>query len=120
MLALPENYDDGFLWQGRLAPASDAGIQGLLASRRAEDPPLEEIERELTELPEVAIATPNVWNVMGLNQSDQLRPLQSADHYLVKLACALRPHRRQQSIEWARFSVTLSADASGAQPIAFD
>lgn len=120
MLALPENYDDGLLWQGRLEPASDVDVRGLFSSRAADDPPVVELERELRDLPEVSIGVPNVWNINGIDRSDQIRPMQPGDYYLIKLACSLRPQRKRQSVEWARFDVTLSPDNDGGQPIAVD
>jgi len=120
MWTLPDSYDAAALWEGKLEPANDKAVDAILEARGRNDLDDRELDADLAELPDVAIRVPNVWDVCDIAPNDQLRPREACDYYLVRLVCTLRPHRDRQRIEWAEFKITLAADRSGSQALAFD
>jgi hypothetical protein len=76
-------------------------------------------------LPIITIGWPDVWPLPERYPLERMLPpmhaqLQTADFYVIHLACSFRPLPGRARVGWARFHVFLLPDSQGRQPLAYD
>lgn len=116
---VPEQIEQ-LLWEGPLEPSTTE------ASERRRGDVEKHTGIDARSLPVVGIGRPDkarpiskFYSPENLPSYLMVKPAE-ADLYVVRLACSLRPQRKEDRVEWARFMVQLLPDETGRQPIALD
>lgn len=117
-LQVPEQIkQEHLLWEGPLEPSITE------ASERGRGDVEKHTGVDARSLPVVGIGRPDKACPISKFYSPEkylmVKPVE-ADLYVVRLACSLRPQRKEDRVEWARFIVQLLPDETGRQPIALD
>jgi hypothetical protein len=122
-LTTPDGIEN-ILWEGTLAPATEAAVEALgrdFARRGVQA----DAKKASAHLDILTIGKPDTWKVTDFYRPGTMPyPMQSklaeADFYAVRLACSFRIKPKEVEVAWARFVVRLLADDEGRQPVAFD